>query len=137
MSHTCVERTWVPLAKLMVRGDDAILLLATSVPSIIKMEVAPVSAMAWFGANIILLPTLDIVFTTCARCEVFDATTVASSLPSAGSQPIKVWVGSEECMPAETKLLCLFANLLFSAPHRQVLRPEGRTDLCMPRVHGS
>ncbi len=82
MSHTCVDRTCVPSAKLMVRGEDAILLLATSVPSIIKMEVAPVSAIAWFGANVILLLTFDIVLIVCACLDVFDTTTVASSLAS-------------------------------------------------------
>ncbi len=137
MSHTCVDRTCVPSAKLMVRGEDAILLLATSVPSIIKMEVAPVSAIAWFGANMILLLTFDIVFTVCVRCDVFDTMTVASSLASGGSCSTNLSVGFEECMNAETKLNCLFANLLFSAPHRQVFHPKRRTDLCIPHVHGS
>ena len=46
-------------------------------------------------------------------------------------------MGSKEGLYAETKLLCLFAKLIFSAPHRQVLRPAGRTVLCIPLVHGS
>ena len=121
----------------MVRGEEAILLLATSVPSIIKMEVAPVSAMAWFGAIIMVFATCVNVFPACMRCDVLDATTVASSLASDGVCCTTLWVGYEECMSAETKLICLFAILLFSAPHRQVFRPEGSTDLCIPRVHGS
>ena len=95
------------------------------------------SAMAWFGAIMILLVIFDIVFIEFVRCDVLDATIVASSLASDGACSTTFWVGFEECTSAETKLICLFATLLFSAPHRQVFRPEGSTDLCIPRVHGS
>jgi hypothetical protein len=46
MSHTCVDCTRLPLGKLIVRGTIAGRLLLTSAPSIIKIEVAPMSAMA-------------------------------------------------------------------------------------------
>jgi hypothetical protein len=47
MSHTCVDFTFLLPGKFIVRGDKAICVLSTSVPSIMKMEVAPVFAMAW------------------------------------------------------------------------------------------
>ncbi len=50
MPHTCVDRTFLPSGKFIVRGDKAIRLLSTSAPSMMKMEVAPVSAMAWLVA---------------------------------------------------------------------------------------
>jgi hypothetical protein len=46
MSHTCVNCTRLPSGKLIVRGTVAGRLLSASTPSIIKMEVAPVLAMA-------------------------------------------------------------------------------------------
>ncbi len=55
MSHTCVDFIRVPSGKLIVRGFTAVRLLATSAPSIMKMEVAPVSAIAQFGAIVIAL----------------------------------------------------------------------------------
>jgi hypothetical protein len=50
MSHTCVDLICFPSGKLIVRGDVAGRLLSTSALSIIKMEVAPVSAIPWFVA---------------------------------------------------------------------------------------
>jgi hypothetical protein len=47
MSFTCVDRTIFLSGKFIVRGDKGIHLLSMSAPSIMKMEVAPVSAMAW------------------------------------------------------------------------------------------
>ncbi len=46
MSHTCVDWICLPLGKLIVRGFVAGCLLTTSAPSMIKMEVAPMLAMA-------------------------------------------------------------------------------------------
>ena len=46
MSQTCDDLTFLPSGKLIVRGLGAGLLLTTSTPSIIKIDVAPVSAMA-------------------------------------------------------------------------------------------
>jgi hypothetical protein len=46
MSHTCVDCTRLPLGKLIVRGTVAGHLLSTSAPSILKIEVAPMLAMA-------------------------------------------------------------------------------------------
>jgi hypothetical protein len=46
MSHTCDNLTFFPSGRLMVSGVVAIRLLTTSMPSIIKMDVAPVLAIA-------------------------------------------------------------------------------------------
>lgn len=48
MSQTCVDLTFFPSGKLMMSGLVAMRLLTTSTPSIIKMDVAPVSAIAQF-----------------------------------------------------------------------------------------
>jgi hypothetical protein len=50
MSHTCVDCTFAPSGKFIFRGDKAAHLLLTLAPSIMKIDVAPVSAMAWFVA---------------------------------------------------------------------------------------
>jgi hypothetical protein len=71
--------------------------------------------------------------------ELFDATTVTSSSYWANVQillQILFWVESEEGVYAETKLLHLFAIILLSTPHRQVICPDGSTVLCIPLVHG-
>ncbi len=46
MSHSCLDCTLVPSGKFIVRGDKEICLLSTLVPSIMKMDVVPVSVMA-------------------------------------------------------------------------------------------
>ncbi len=46
MSHTCVDWICFPSGKLIVRGFTARCLLLTSAPAMMKMEVAPVLAMA-------------------------------------------------------------------------------------------
>ena len=45
MSHICDDLTFFPSGKFIVSGVVAIRLLTTSTPSMIKMDVAPVSAM--------------------------------------------------------------------------------------------
>jgi hypothetical protein len=50
MSHTWVDLICFPSSKFIVRDDVAGRLLSTSAPSIIKMEVAPVSAITWLVA---------------------------------------------------------------------------------------
>ncbi len=149
MSHTCVDQTCEPSGKLMMSGVAVTRLLATSVPSMIKMEVAPVSAMAWLGAIVTALMTAGAI--TCndpcsvksrdnvfgrGKCDLFDVTTIILSLSSADFHGVFL-VGSEEGLYAETKLICLFAKLFVFAPHCQVFLPDGSTVLCIPRVHGS
>ncbi len=48
MLHMCVNFTLLPLGKLIVNGCDDDRKMLTGVPSMINMEVAPVSAIAWF-----------------------------------------------------------------------------------------
>jgi hypothetical protein len=48
MLHMCVDFTLLPSGKLIVNGCDIGCKLLTGVPSMINMEVAPVSAIAWF-----------------------------------------------------------------------------------------
>jgi hypothetical protein len=50
ISHTCVDLIFLPSSKLIVRGDTTIRLLSMVAPSMMKMEVAPVSAIAWLAA---------------------------------------------------------------------------------------
>ncbi len=44
----CVDFTLLPSGKLIVNGCDEGCKLLTGVPSMINMDVAPVSAFAWF-----------------------------------------------------------------------------------------
>ncbi len=48
MLHMCVDFTLLPSGKLIVNGCDEGRKLLTGVPSMINMEVAPVSAIVWF-----------------------------------------------------------------------------------------
>ena len=48
MLHMCVDFTLLPSGKLIVNGCNEGRKLLTGVPSMINMEVAPVSAIAWF-----------------------------------------------------------------------------------------
>jgi hypothetical protein len=50
ISHTFVDLFFLPLGKLIVRGDVAMHLLATSAPSMMKIKIAPVSGIAFFAA---------------------------------------------------------------------------------------
>jgi hypothetical protein len=129
MLHACVDLTFLPSGRLTVRGFVANHLLATSTPSITKMEVAPVSAMAWFGAMVIALIYFGfgmpyMVLATAetnvgSRCDFwqlmvakFNMTTVTSSW-SAMETIFMFSVGFRT--KAETKLLHLCA---ISTPHR-------------------
>ncbi len=47
ISHTCVDWILLPSCKLIVRGDTAMCLLSTAAPSMMNMDVAPMSAIAW------------------------------------------------------------------------------------------
>ena len=143
----------------MVSGVVAIRLFTTSTPSMIKIDVAPVSAIAcvvaivnafryWcVGQPNNFLAAVALVCLGISRpivtvqsglhvggvaCDKFDAFTVASSV-----KPRVYWVGSEVLVVAETKWLHLFAINFNSAPHRQAIRWPGNTVLCIPLVHGS
>jgi hypothetical protein len=53
MSQTCVDIICRPLSMLIFEGFDAGGLSTTSMPSMMKMEVAPVSAITWVDAIVI------------------------------------------------------------------------------------
>jgi hypothetical protein len=53
MLQTCVDIICHPLGMLIFNGFSAGHLLKTSTPSMMKMEVAPVSAIAWVDAIVI------------------------------------------------------------------------------------
>ena len=112
-------------------GDVAIRLLSTSTPSMMKMDVAPVSAMAWpFAMSMAAIISVDRAFCS-PRREQLEATTVASSVSV--KPHMACMGGSEEELKAETKRLNLFA-ISFSAPHRQGY--DGSTFLCIPFWQG-
>ena len=153
ISHSCVECTFLPSGKRIVMGVNATLLLSTSTPSITKIEVAPVSAMAWDVAIVIALRYSDVSFPSIERAvdaidvspvcgdggilwtddEQFDVTIVLSS----SSRVKQKLLGSKEEVVAETKWLHSFAThtFSFSAPNRQAC--VGSIVLCIPFVHAS
>jgi hypothetical protein len=45
MSHTCVDLTFLPLGRFIVNGFEVLRLLTTLTPSMIKVDVAPVSTI--------------------------------------------------------------------------------------------
>jgi hypothetical protein len=53
MSHMFIDVTCGPSGKSMVRGFVAIGLFTMSMPSILKMDITPVSAIAWLAAIVI------------------------------------------------------------------------------------
>ncbi len=124
MSHTRVDLICFPSGKFIVRGDVAGRLLSTSAPSIIKMEVAPVSAIAWLVAIVSVLRYCGIGCpnntravnaidwrTCCVACqwrELFDIIRVSSS-SSMDDVLMLIGVGFEAGSQAETKWLHLCA----------------------------
>ena len=117
-----------PSGRLICSGFFDNRLLSTSTPSMMKMDVAPVSAMAWSVA-IVIAAAASSGGTAGRAVDRFDATTVSSSC----MLHIKFMVGFEDGRAAETKLLNLFA-IPFSAPNRQV--NVGSTFLCIAFVLG-
>ena len=123
MSHTCVYLICFPSGKLIVRGDIAGHLLSTSAPSIIKMEVAPMSAIAWLVAIVSALrycgmgcpnnaQAVNAIdwHTCCVACrwrKLFDVITFFSS--SLMDDVPLMGVGFEAGSQAETKWLHLCA----------------------------
>ena len=103
MSHACIDLTFLPSGRLMVRGFVATCLFATSTPSITKMDVAPVSATVWFGTMVIALIYCGFWRLLVAK---FDMTTITSSW-SATETTFMFSMGFRT--EAETKLLHLCA----------------------------
>jgi hypothetical protein len=149
MLHACIDLNFLPFGRLTVRGFVADYLFATSTQSITKMEVAPVSATAWFGAMVIALihcsfgmpyMVLATAATNVGSCcgfwrllvAKFDMTSIMSSW-SAMETTFMFSVGFRN--EAETKLLHLCA---ISTPHRQNCPCcLDSLVLCIPLVHGA
>ena len=152
MSHMCVDFTLLSLGKLIVNCCNEGRKLLTGVPSMINMEVAPVSAFAWFVSIPIVLRYCwlgepNICRTVVAKdgrgkaghvipglllveFEQLDVITKKMSLLST-SLSFVTWVGSKGI--ASHIFLHLVANGS-SAPHRQ---NPGNRFLCFPLVHAS
>jgi hypothetical protein len=150
MLQVCVDLTLLPSGKFMVSGCIAGHRFWTGVPSITKIEVAPISAIACDVAIVIALRycgkgapnrcraaaaifCLTIIFAKVVGKELvvqFEVTIVLSS-STTFIVTLMIWVGSEE--NAETKWLHLCA-IMFSAPP---CRNPGNFVLCINLVHGS
>ena len=61
-TYTCVDRILLPSGKLIVRGDTAMHFLSTVAPSMMNMDVTPVSAIAWCFAIVRALITFGLGF---------------------------------------------------------------------------
>jgi hypothetical protein len=131
-SHMCVDWTLHPLGKLIVIGFVVICLLSTSMPSMMKIDVAPVLAIASCVAVVITFSALCVGIPKRLLAAVtkegalrfiagamyilrlqFDVKPIVSSLSPMMTTFI-IWVGYKENSIAETKSLILYA--IFSAP---------------------
>jgi hypothetical protein len=147
MSHMCVDLICLPSGRLIVSGFIACRLFLTSAPSMIKIDVATVSAIASDVAIVMAfrywvegLPNILLAVAASdgvGRCDsarlvvAFDMTTVMSSdVTSLVHTALMFSMGSGKY--ASIKLLHLCAILL-PAPHRQKL---GNCDLCIPLCAG-
>ena len=114
ISHVCVDFTFVPSGRLMVSGCMAGRRFLNGVPSMMNIEVAPVSAMACdaamaialrycgFGAPnnccdvaAIVVPVVACPLSTFDKsCVQFNLTIVLSS-SSTSTVALMIWVGSK------------------------------------------
>ncbi len=97
ISHTCVDWILLSSSKLIVRGDTAMRLLSTAAPSMMNMDVAPVSAIAWCFAIVRALITFGLDF----LAVQLEAKTVAIS--SLSYDDVFICVGSKELLATESK----------------------------------
>ncbi len=97
ISHTCVDWILLPSGKLIVRGDTTMRLLSTAAPSMMNMDIAPVSAIAWCLAIVRALINFGLGFFHLQ----LEAITVAVS--SSLYDDVFIWVGSKELLVAESK----------------------------------
>jgi hypothetical protein len=139
MPQMCVDLTFRPSGMLLVNGLGLICLLTTSMPSIMKMDVALVSVIACVVATVIVfnyscdgwanmlqaIAAIDWVKMDSNKggvdqwelLEQFDVAMVTSSSSKSGAE--KFTVGSKESIRAVTKSLNLFATSIFSTPPHQ------------------
>ncbi len=118
ISHTCVDWTFLPSGKLIVRGDTAIRLLSMATPSMVKMEVVPVSAIAWLSAIVralrncgIGLPQSALTIAAIKDNALFVCTgfvdaqleVITVAVSSSSYDDMLIWVGSTELAVAEMR----------------------------------
>jgi hypothetical protein len=119
-SHMCVDLICRPSGRLIVRGFVAVHLFFTSTPSIMKIDVAPVSAIAsdvaivmalryWFDGLPNILPAVSVSDFGVPQGSAFlvvsfDMTTVMSSTATS---------------LVYTVLICLITALMFSMGSRK------------------
>jgi hypothetical protein len=97
ISHTCVDWILLRSGNLIVRGDTAMHLLSTAEPSMMNIDVAPMSAIAWCFAIVRALINFGLGF----LAVQLEAITVAIS--SSSYDYVFIWVGSKELLVTESK----------------------------------
>jgi hypothetical protein len=118
ISHTCVDWTFVPSGKLIVRGDTTIHLLSMAAPSMMKMEAAPMAAIAWLAAIVrtlrncgIRLPQSALTIAVIKDNALFVHTgfvdaqleVITVAVSSSSYDDVLIWVGSTELTVAEMR----------------------------------
>jgi hypothetical protein len=118
ISHTCVDWIFLLSGKLMVRGDTRIRLLSTMAPSMMKMEVVPVSAIAWLAAIVRALRNCGIglpqsaltiaaieddALVVCTGFVDVQLEVITVAVSSSSYDEVLIWVGSTELAVAEMK----------------------------------
>ena len=118
----CVDVTLLPSGKLIVIGLSDLRIFLTGVPFIMKIDVAPVSAIAFVLAIVIAFAHSIFVYFVLQ----LDVIIVASSSSCGANAAIWLvdWVGYNEGVG--NKLFNLIS--IFTAPHRQA---NGYTVLCI------
>jgi len=118
----CVDVTLLPSGKLIVIGLSDLRIFLTGVPFIMKIDVAPVSAIAFVLAIVIAFAHSIFVYFVLQ----LDVIIVASSSSCGANAAIWLvdWVGYNEGVG--NKLFNLIS--IFTAPHRQA---NGYTILCI------
>jgi hypothetical protein len=128
MLHMCVDRTLHLSGILIINGFQASHLLTASMPTIINIDVTPVSAIAGLVAIVIAFkdacnrcPNIDQAVAAidcmlaCVELQLqFEVATVTSLLSMTVAN--KFSMGSKELRCAVTKLFKLFAMTSFSLP---------------------
>ena len=120
MSQQCVDCTFAPSGRLIESGFVAILLLLTGIPSMMNIAVAPVSRINFeLRSNFDALSRSERVAFAMGGSDVgetfdlFDMTTVTSSLSVVAEAALIIWVGIREHTNARFNLS---ATCNFSAP---------------------
>jgi len=98
MLHICVDITVLLSARATLRGRSVRRLLVTGVPSMMKICVAPESAIVTFADVGIAALAKSMVSggDITLRGDTFEATTVSISFSGSKAVSIHIWVGHDE-----------------------------------------